>query len=152
MDGTCRGQIGTPFAARAAMGTSGAPLGRRILVVDDNEDAAYVASELLRLQGHVVTVALDGPAALAAFAELRPDMVILDINMPGMSGYDVAREMRLLAGPSSPLLLVALTARHTAADVALAFEAGFDHHIAKPTTDLVDRVDRLFTPLPSTRS
>ena len=121
----------------------------RVLVVDDNEDAAYVACQLLRLHGYDARTACDGSAALGLLAEFHPQMVMLDINMPGMSGYEVARAVRAMAPAAARPVLVALTARQEAADVAFAFDAGFDHHLGKPAADLVERVDAFFAASPA---
>lgn len=104
---------------------------RRILVVDDNTDAAASLSELLELTGHDVHTVHDGPAALEAAMRLRPDAVLLDIGLPGMNGYDIAREIR--GQPwSRNVLLVALTGWGQAKDRAMSREAGFDRHLVKP--------------------
>jgi CheY-like chemotaxis protein len=80
--------------------------------------------------GHEVACALDGAQALAVAAELAPDAVVLDIGLPDMNGYEVARRLR--ATPRSPRLLVALTGWGAAEDRQLARAAGFDHHLTKP--------------------
>jgi CheY-like chemotaxis protein len=102
----------------------------RVLVVDDNVDAATTLGDLVRAQGHVVQVIHDGPAALAAAREHRPDIVFLDIGLPGMDGYEVARHLRA-AGPC-PAKLVAVTGYGQAADRQRAAEAGFTQHLVKP--------------------
>lgn len=104
---------------------------RRILVVDDNEDAANGMKLLLGFSGHEAHVAHDGPSALEAFKALRPDVVLLDIGLPGMSGLEVCRQMRALAHAPSPLI-VALTGWGTDADRQKSRDAGFDHHLVKP--------------------
>ena len=102
-----------------------------ILVVDDNQDAAESMRLLLRQVGAEVRVAHDGPQALAAFDTCRPRMVLLDIGMPGMDGYEVARRMR--ASPYAPRTsLVALTGWGQDEDRKRVREAGFDHHLVKP--------------------
>jgi len=102
-----------------------------ILVVDDNQDAAESMRLLLRQVGAEVRVAHDGPQALATFDACRPRMVLLDIGMPGMDGYEVARRMR--ASPSAPRAsLVALTGWGQDEDRKRVREAGFDHHLVKP--------------------
>jgi CheY-like chemotaxis protein len=102
-----------------------------ILVVDDNQDAAESMRLLLRQVGADVRVAHDGPQALAAFDAHRPRMVLLDIGMPGMDGYEVARRMR--ASPYAPQAsLVALTGWGQDEDRKRVREAGFDHHLVKP--------------------
>jgi len=102
-----------------------------ILVVDDNHDAAESMSMLLKVLGVEVRVAHDGPQALAAFEACRPRMVLLDIGMPGMDGYEVARRLR--ASPGVPRAsLVALTGWGQDEDRKRVREAGFDHHLVKP--------------------
>ncbi|WP_157758925.1 ATP-binding protein [Cystobacter fuscus] len=104
---------------------------RRILVVDDNLDAADTLAELLQTWEHTVWQAHDGLAALQAVEEHRPDIVLLDIGLPGMDGYEVARRLR--AGPlGQQLTLVALTGYGQASDRHRALEAGFDQHFVKP--------------------
>ncbi len=103
----------------------------RILVVDDNRDAAESLGLLLGTAGADIRVAYDGPAALASFAAWRPDVILLDIGMPGMDGYEVARRMRLL-DPESRASIVALTGWGQSEDRKLARDAGFDHHLVKP--------------------
>jgi len=100
-------------------------------VVDDNHDAAESMRLLLRQVGADVRVAHDGAQALAAFDACRPRMVLLDIGMPGMDGYEVARRMR--ASPYAPQAsLVALTGWGQDEDRKRVREAGFDHHLVKP--------------------
>jgi CheY-like chemotaxis protein len=103
---------------------------RRILVVDDNVDAAESLADLLRLLGHVAELAHDGPGALAALAASAPDVVLCDIGLPGMSGYEVARTAR--ARGYGAVRLVALTGYAQPEDVRRAKDAGFDAHLAKP--------------------
>jgi PAS domain S-box-containing protein len=107
------------------------PAHRRILVVDDNVDAAESLAVLLRLDGHVVRAVNDGPTALAAVQAERPDVVILDLGMPGMDGFEVARRLRGQAG-SDGVLLVALTGWAQEDDRRRCYEAGFDGHMPKP--------------------
>ncbi|HKQ25744.1 MAG TPA: ATP-binding protein [Burkholderiales bacterium] len=103
----------------------------RILVIDDNRDAAESLCILLGQVGAEVRVAHDGPEALAAFAVYRPDVVLLDIGMPGMSGYEVARRIR--ASQQEPRAsIVALTGWGQDEDRRRVREAGFDHHLVKP--------------------
>lgn len=103
----------------------------RILVVDDNADAALTLAELLALEGHETHVAHDGPSAVDAAKRLRPDVAILDIGLPGFDGLEAARRFR--ADPVlSGLLLVALSGWVHPDDRARSREAGFDHHVAKP--------------------
>jgi two-component system CheB/CheR fusion protein len=103
----------------------------RILVVDDNRDSADSLAMLLRLVGHDVHTAHDGRQALAVAARYRPDLVLLDIGLPGMNGFTVARHLR-----SQPELaravLVALTGHGSDEDRRQAQAAGFNHHMVKP--------------------
>jgi PAS domain S-box-containing protein len=105
--------------------------GHRLLVVDDNKDAAVSLAALLGLKGHDVRVAHDGPSALAIASAFRPTMVFLDIGMPEMDGYEVARRMRQQAG-SEPVVLAALTGWGQEEDRRRTLAAGFDHHLVKP--------------------
>jgi CheY-like chemotaxis protein len=103
----------------------------RILIVDDNESAAYLLGRLLQKLGqHVHTVA-SAAAALDNLAYVRPDIVISDIAMPEMSGYELAKAIRSRADDPQPTL-VALTGYGQEADRQQALEAGFDQHLTKP--------------------
>ena len=104
---------------------------RRVLVVDDNLDAAEGLAMLLGLRGHQVATAYDGPSAIARARELRPDVVLLDIGLPRLDGFEVARRLRE-EHPARPMLLVALTGYGQERDRVRAREAGFDHHLLKP--------------------
>ncbi|AKJ27860.1 hybrid sensor histidine kinase/response regulator [Caldimonas brevitalea] len=109
----------------------GAGLSGRLLIVDDNEDAADMLEQLLSLAGHQVRGAGDAQAALAAVAEFKPDLAVLDIGLPGMDGYALAR--RLLALPGlADLRLVALTGYGREPDREHARQAGFHAHLVKP--------------------
>ncbi len=112
-------------------GSSSGATGRRVLVVDDDADIAHTMAELLELEGHDVMVALDGEAALAGFAAHRPDVVLSDIGMPGMSGHQIARAIRAAEG-GQDVRLIAMTGWGQADDQAEAYAAGFDHHVTKP--------------------
>ena len=108
---------------------SGAP--RRVLVVDDNQDAAHALRLLLESDGHQVLVASDGPGGLAMAREHRPDAVLLDIGLPKLNGYEIAKQIR--ADPAlKTTMLVAVTGYGQMQDRALASAAGFDHHLVKP--------------------
>jgi len=117
----------------AAPGVTGQmlPTGRRVLIVDDNRDAALSLATLLELEGFVTATAHDGAAALACLTEFAPDVVLLDIGLPGMSGYDVCRAMRASDGGKS-LRLIALTGWGQADDRRQSRAAGFDAHLVKP--------------------
>ncbi|MFN2385097.1 MAG: ATP-binding protein [Thermoanaerobaculia bacterium] len=108
-----------------------ASLSLRILVVDDYRDAADGFGMLLRLLGNDVRTANDGLEALRVASQFRPDVVLLDIGLPGMSGYDVAREIRKEPWGET-VLLVAVTGWGQEGDRRRSKEAGFDHHLVKP--------------------
>ena len=117
----------------SAGASGGAAPGRRILLVDDSVDAALALSMLLEALGNEVRTEHDGPRALAALDDFKPDVVVLDIGLPGMNGFDVAREMRKRAATKDALLL-ALTGWGSDADRQSALDAGFDRHLTKPVT------------------
>jgi CheY-like chemotaxis protein len=102
----------------------------RILVADDYADGREMLAFFLERQGHIVVTAADGPDALAAAPAFKPDVAILDIGMPGISGHAVARELRSQLGDA--VTLVALSGLGEAADKARAADAGFDYHFTKP--------------------
>lgn len=103
----------------------------RILVVDDNEDSAASLSDLLGLWGHEVRTAYDGPHALAAARQWRPEVILLDIGLPGMDGYQVAEHLRREPF-TEHAQIVALTGYGAEEDRRRAQEAGFDYHLTKP--------------------
>src|SRR5207249_1394675 len=105
----------------------------------DSPDTAESLAFLLRREGHTVHTAYSGPAALAEAAALRPEVVVLDIGLPGMDGYEVARRLREQSAPGERLLLIALTGLGAEADRRRAQAAGFDHHLTKPV-ELADIV------------
>ena len=104
---------------------------RKILVVDDNRDAADTLAMLLDFLGYETKTAYDGQQGVDVATAFQPDLVILDINMPVMDGYEAARTLRNARG-TSRAVLVALTARASANDKAAALQAGFDYHVVKP--------------------
>jgi CheY-like chemotaxis protein len=104
---------------------------KRILLADDNKDAAESLAIILRLEGHEVELAHDGLAAWQAFEKSRPDVALLDIGMPRSSGYEVARRIRGTAQGGS-VLLVAITGWAQDSDKLQSRDAGFDHHLTKP--------------------
>ena len=112
-------------------GRSTPPLGQRILVVDDNADAAVTLAMLLRTLGADVKAVHSGPEALDLYGSYEPEVVLLDIGMPGMDGYEVARRIRERDG-KRPVALVALTGWGQEEHRQKARNAGFDHHIVKP--------------------
>ncbi|HEY0886132.1 MAG TPA: ATP-binding protein, partial [Ramlibacter sp.] len=109
------------------------PNARRILVIEDNPDAAETLKLMLELHGHEVATAPDGPAGLDAARHGAADTMLIDIGLPGMSGFEVARRMRaLLAG--RPARLIALTGYGSPDDRRRVLEAGFDMHLVKPVS------------------
>ena len=104
---------------------------RRVLVVDDNVDAATTVADLLSMTGSEVDVVHDGHSAVEHAASFKPDVVLLDIGLPDISGYEAARQIRKLQGVRQPKL-IALTGWGQAQDKQMAAQAGFDQHWAKP--------------------
>jgi CheY-like chemotaxis protein len=113
----------------------------RVLIVDDNIDSAEMLQILLGSMGHDAQVAHDGGSALDLVATQRPHVVLLDIGLPDMDGYEVARQMR--ARQSGPLRLIALTGWSQDEARQKALDAGFDHHLTKPTEP--DALERLLS-------
>jgi PAS domain S-box-containing protein len=106
-------------------------LSRRILIADDNRDAAESLAILLRMDGHEVFVTNDGEQAYDAYCKYLPDVALLDIGMPRISGYELARRIRSESDPSD-ILLIAITGWGQTGDRAKAAASGFDHHLTKP--------------------
>jgi PAS domain S-box-containing protein len=119
-----------PLEKVAAQGTPAAPA-LRILVTDDNVDAAVTLSMLLEMEGHAVTIAHDGQQALQLAAQCVPEVVFLDIGLPDMSGHDVARGLRQIAGLER-CTIVAVSGWGAQDDLARSRAAGFDAHFTKP--------------------
>jgi signal transduction histidine kinase/CheY-like chemotaxis protein len=114
----------------------------RVLVVDDNVDAAMTLAEAMRFDGHEVFTAHDGPSALEQAAAFAPEVVLLDIGLPGLDGYEVARLLRQLPALRKTLI-VALTGFGQESDRERALQAGFDEHLVKPVDlDVVQAVLR----------
>ncbi len=116
------------------------------MLVDDNIDAAASLSLLLQLGGHTTSVAHGGPEALRVVAEFKPDIVLLDIGLPGMNGYEVARAIRSMPESGHPLL-VAVTGWDAPEDRLKSKQAGFDEHVTKPVD--ISMIELLLTTLPS---
>lgn len=126
--------------------------GRRVLVVDDNADAADSLAMLLQVRGEVVRVAYDGEEALAAEDEFRPDVILLDIGMPKLNGYRACERIRGEAWGARPFI-VALTGWGQDADKTRSKEAGFDRHLVKPVEPaMLEKLIRALPPSPGTRS
>ena len=120
----------------AAAGPAAQAPGRRlrVLVVDDNQDAAESLVALIEALGHATRMAHDGPSGLAAARAFQPDLAFLDIGLPGMNGHEVARAIRASSGALRDMMLVALTGWGAASDMTLSHQAGFDQHLTKPVS------------------
>jgi len=136
-DGQGRVRVSLPWAPDSAgagreepASPRAKPASRRILVVDDHRDAADSLCMLLKSRGHDVRVAYDGIEAVGAAVTFRPDVVLLDIGLPKLSGNDAARRIREAHGDG--VTLVAVTGWGQDEDRRRAREAGFDHHLVKP--------------------
>ena len=105
----------------------------RAVVCDDATDLRDLVADLLRLRGHEVSVVGDGPAAIQLIVAERPDVALIDIGLPDMDGYEVARTIREQLADHKPRL-IAMTGYGQASDRAAAFDAGFDAHIVKPAS------------------
>lgn len=115
---------------------TGAAIPRRVLVVDDNRDSADSIAMLLKLLGADVHVVYDGPGALSAIDAFQPSVVLLDIGLPSMDGYEVARRIRQRPELNA-LTLIALTGWGQTEDRVRSREAGFQHHLVKPADPTV---------------
>jgi CheY-like chemotaxis protein len=104
---------------------------RRVLIVDDNHDSADTLAALLDAWGHEVRTFYDGPSAIVGAAEFLPNLVLLDIGLPEMNGYETARELRR-SSAGRAMTLVAFTGYGQDEDRRRVREAGFDHHLVKP--------------------
>ncbi len=116
---------------RPERGIAPRPDALRVLVVDDNADAAELLAESVRLLGHVAQAAHDGPAGLRIAARFRPDLALLDIGLPVMDGYELARHLRAMPGLGA-LRLVAVTGYSQDEDERQSAAAGFERHLVKP--------------------
>ena len=144
--------VPAPAVPRIAESPGGGARALRVLVVDDNQDAANALGIILELLGHRVQLAYSGATALQLAADLNPDLVLLDIGLPEMDGYEVARRLRRITRRGA--VFVALTGYGTDDDRRRAREAGFDEHKVKPVSldavrALTERVERgvALTPL-----
>ena len=118
-------------SAPAQSDTATTPQPLRVLIADDDRDGATTLSTLLQLEGYEVRAVHGGQDALDAAREFRPEVVLLDIGMPKITGYEAARRLRQRYGDDCPLL-IAVTGWKQASDKILATLAGFDHHVSKP--------------------
>ena len=104
---------------------------RNVLLVDDNEDSAQTLAMVLRQYNHIVEICTHPAQALDTLRNFRPDVVLLDIGMPNVNGYELARDIRQMEGYRD-VKLIAVTGYGLPEDKALAREAGFNHHVVKP--------------------
>jgi len=118
-----------------------------VLVVDDNVDAARTLAALLEESGHEVKLAFNGHSALEVAIDYQPDVVLMDIGLPGINGYEVAQQIRQQEALKN-VLLVALTGYGQQSDLQHSKIAGFDHHLVKPTE--FDKIEELLAALPRT--
>ena len=133
-------RIDAPAEARPPRARLQHPGRKKVVVADDNQDSAEMMKALLEIDGHEVEVAFDGLSAAALIARFVPDAAVLDIGMPGIDGYEVARRVRA-AGSGRGVFLVAVTGWGQESDRKLAREAGFDAHLTKPANP--DEIRRL---------
>jgi CheY-like chemotaxis protein len=124
----------SPVRLSALAEVERSPAKRRILIVDDNVDAAVALASLLKKYGHDVLEVHDGTEAIKAFEGFRPEIVLLDIGMPGMNGLEVARRLRQ-RNRSPRVLIIAITGWGKTEDEAVSREAGFDLHLVKPVEE-----------------
>jgi CheY-like chemotaxis protein len=126
--------VAPPLGGTVTAGDAGANHAgprRRVLVVEDNADARDMLRTLLELKGHVVEDVADGPAALARLQSFHPDVALIDVGLPGIDGYTLARMARELPG-GREIRLVAVTGYGQVQDRQRALAAGFDRHVTKP--------------------
>ncbi|MBV8359314.1 MAG: response regulator, partial [Deltaproteobacteria bacterium] len=130
-------QLGDGLAARSKENVSEiapAPISgktRRVLIVDDNQDSAEMLAELLKDAGHSVMVAYDGPSAILMAPQLKPEVMLIDIGLPSMNGYELARRLKAIPELANTSLF-ALTGYGQEADRQRSLEAGFQDHLVKP--------------------
>jgi CheY-like chemotaxis protein len=124
-------EVSPAVVAAARKDTPSPTRALRVLVVEDSEPIAVMLVTLRERWGHDVRLATDGPAALTLARTYEPDVVLLDIGLPGMSGYEVAQKLRAEA-PIQKLVIVAMTGYDEDDHRRLTLEAGCDHHLVKP--------------------
>src|SRR4051812_5373601 len=139
-----------PFSIAALPGGAPAPRRLRVLIADDDRDTVVTLATILQDEGHEVREVYRGSEVLRMVRDFDPDVAMIDIGMPGMTGYDVAREVRQVYGNMRPLL-IAVTGWKQSSDRILAQLAGFNHHLAKPfdPRDLLELIAPLTRPDPA---
>jgi CheY-like chemotaxis protein len=136
--------LGHDVTAVSLQPSAAASITRRVLIVYDNADTAATVAEFAKLLGHEVAIAPDGPSALELAGQFRPDIALIDIGLPQMNGYELARCLRALPEVAAiPLVAITGYAREENRQAALA--AGFNLHLAKPIEPA--RLERLLTTL-----
>jgi CheY-like chemotaxis protein len=125
--------VAAPAEAGAQPRVDAAPHARTVLIVEDNADARAMLKALLLLSGHRVHEADDGPSGVRVALDVKPDIALIDIGLPGCDGYEVARAIR--SALDGAVRLVALTGYGLPEDEARAREAGFDEHVVKPVDE-----------------
>jgi CheY-like chemotaxis protein len=121
----------TPPSVSALVSGTAANVARRVLVVDDNRDSAQSLAMMLQLMGHTTATAYDGEDAVERAAQFTPDVVLLDLGLPKIDGFEAARRIRALPHGAA-MTLVALTGWSQEKDRRRSVEAGFDHYVVKP--------------------
>jgi CheY-like chemotaxis protein len=139
--------IPEPGSATSPREVGAAGGGRRILVVDDNRDAAFTLAKMLSLLGHDVGTARDGIHAIEQAEKLRPEVILMDVGMPVLNGYEATRRIRQQAWGRS-MIIVALTGWGQEGDRVQARDAGCDGHLVKPVSlpDLQKMLTKLMAP------
>ena len=132
MDDSMRSWSGAATAAPEPRPCTGPGTTLRILIVDDEEEAAALMEESLSALGHAVAVAHDGPSALRVARAFQPDTALIDLGLPVMDGYELARRLREAYGKPPHFRLVAVTGYGRESERRLSREAGFDEHLVKP--------------------
>jgi DNA-binding response OmpR family regulator len=126
-----RAALSGPAASSPELAARNDGCGARLLIVDDNEDATDLLTEALRDAGYAIIAAYDGPTALRLAAASPPDVALIDIGLPEMDGYELARRLREL-WPASALRLIALTGYGQERDRGRGRRVGFERHLVKP--------------------
>lgn len=119
-------------APLSSANASAMPCRQRVLLVEDNADTAQSLASLLEMHGHQVSISADGPQGLAVAEQIKPDAILIDIGLPGMNGYELAKQLRAGGIPRNTLIVALSGYEKPVEDEALADETGFDHYLVKP--------------------